>query len=231
MNRPPDILPIFPLTGVLLLPGMWLPLHVFEPRYRNLAEDARTGDGYIGMVQPVVPREDNRPPPDTRPGAAPEHPAVYPVGCAGHLDQCDELDDGRFYIQLKGVTRFRIVEELPLLRGYRRVRADYAPYPQDGPYHQDKTGGVIADTKPLIDALVRFGQANNLPFDPARLLSLPGEALVNGLSMSLPFGAPEKQALLEAASLEDRLSLLLTLLGMGLQAKGQAEEVGPPTLN
>ncbi|HEX7928192.1 MAG TPA: LON peptidase substrate-binding domain-containing protein [bacterium] len=221
MKPPPDILPIFPLTGVLLLPGMWLPLHIFEPRYRNMITDAREGAAYIGMIQPVVPRDDNRPKPD----APSENPEVYGVGCAGDLDQCEQLEDGRYYIQLKGVSRFRVVEELPLLNGYRRVHADYSPFPQDG------ASGVITETAGLIDALVRFGQANNLPFDRARLVSLPGDALVNGLSMSLPFGASEKQALLEAAGLPERQALLLTLLGMGVKAKEDEGPTVPPTLN
>ena len=103
------------------------------------------------------------------------------------------------------------------MRGYRRVQAG--------------ASGVITETKDLIAALVRFGQANNLPFDPARLVSLPGDALVNGLSMSLPFGATEKQALLEAASLLERQALLLTLLGMGVKAKEPDSPITPPTLN
>lgn len=222
MTPPPEILPIFPLTGVLLLPGMWLPLHVFEPRYRNMVEDARAGDSHIGMIQPVVPREDNQPPP----GSPPESPEVYLVGCAGRIEQCDRLEDGRYYIQLQGVTRFRIVEELPLLRGYRRVRADYAPFPADA-----APPSAAMDTARLIEALLRFGQANNLPFDGARLRELPGGALINGLSMSLPFGPAEKQALLEAAGLDERQSLLLTLLGMGVRARTETPATAPPTLN
>ncbi len=222
MTRPPDILPIFPLTGVLLLPGMWLPLHIFEPRYRSLVEDAQAGDAHIGMIQPVVPREDNRPPP----GVSPENPEVYAVGCAGHIEQCDRLEDGRLYIQLQGVSRFRIVDEFPLLRGYRRVRVDYAPYWADG-----AAPSTAMDTARLIEALMRFGQTNNLPFDAAHLRDLPGGALINGLSMSLPFGPAEKQALLEAAGLEERQSLLLTLLGMGVRAKPETPAGAPPTLN
>lgn len=221
MSTPPEILPIFPLTGVLLLPGMWLPLHIFEPRYRAMVEDAQAGAWHIGMVQPVVPRDDNRPPPD----APPESPEVYAVGCAGRIEQCERLEDGRFYIQLKGVCRFHIVEELPLLRGYRRVRADYTPYAGDG------AAAPPMDTRHLIETLLRFGQANNLPFDPIRLRSLPGEALINGLCMSLPFGPAEKQALLEAASLQDRLARLLTLLGMGANPAAQGADPVPPILN
>src|SRR5574341_2163623 len=127
MSPPPAVLPVFPLSGVLLLPGMWLPLHIFEPRYRNLAEDAWAGARHIGMVQPVVPRQDNRPPP----GAPPENPEIYPVGCAGLIDQLERTEDGRFHLQLQGITRFRIVRELALQRGYRRVEADYGPYAGD----------------------------------------------------------------------------------------------------
>lgn len=221
MTQPPEILPIFPLTGVLLLPGMWLPLHIFEPRYRNLVEDAQQGGAHIGMIQPVVPREDNRPPPDK----VPENPDVYGVGCAGRIEQCERQEDGRFYVQLQGVSRFRIVEEMPLVRGYRRVRADYAPYVQDG------TAAPDMDTARLIQALMRFGQANKLTFDAGRLRGLPGHALVNGLAMSLPFGAAEKQALLEAVGMDDRLSLLMTLLGMGVKADADPGETAPPTLN
>ena len=217
----PDILPIFPLTGVLLLPEMWLPLNIFEPRYRAMVEDVKDAGAHIGIIQPVVPREDNRPPP----GATPENPEVYPVGCAGRLEQCERLEDGRFYIQLQGVTRFRIVEELPLLNGYRRVRPDYSAFTKDG------VAAPAMDTADLIQALLRFGQANGLPFDAARLQSLPGNALVNGLSMSLPFGAAEKQALLEAAGLPERQALLLTLLGMGLKASPEQPASTPPTLN
>ncbi len=221
MARPPEILPIFPLTGVLLLPGMWLPLHIFEPRYRSMVADAQAGESHIGMIQPVVPREDNQP----TTGAPPENPDLYPVGCAGHIAQCDRLEDGRYYLQLRGVTRFRAMDELPLLRGYRRVHADYAPYLSDA------ATPPAMDTARLIDTLLTYGKANNLPFDEARLRDLPGGALINGLSMSLPFGPAEKQALLEAKGLEERQSLLFTLLGMGLDAKVDQRQTSPPTLN
>ncbi|NIP71952.1 MAG: hypothetical protein GWO16_02480, partial [Gammaproteobacteria bacterium] len=106
-NPLPEIVPIFPLTGVLLLPGMFLPLHIFEPRYRNMVADARAADGYIAMVQPVVPRQDNAPPPD----APPENPEVYPVGCLGHMERCEQTPDGRYAITLRGISRFRLHEE------------------------------------------------------------------------------------------------------------------------
>jgi hypothetical protein len=215
----PADLPIFPLTGVLLLPGMWLPLNVFEPRYRNLVEDATQGGMHIGMVQPVVPREDNRPPPV----APPENPAVYRVGCAGRIDQFTHLPDGRYTLMLHGVTRFRIAEELPLQRGYRRVRADYAPFAAD------LASPAELEPARLLEALGRFGRTHNMPFDTNRLGTLPGSALVNGLCMSLPFGPAEKQALLESATLPERETLLLRLMEMGVAPA--APEPGPPTLN
>jgi Lon protease-like protein len=220
MNAPPPVIPVFPLTGVLLLPGMWLPLHIFEERYRNMIEDAQAAGGFIGMVQPVVPRQDNRPPPE----AAPENPELYRVGCVGRLEQCDRTPDGRFNIQLLGVTRFQITAELPLHRGYRRVEADYAPYTGDAGDFPPR------DTGALLQALLRFGQSQQFAFDTARLKDLPGAALINGLSMSLPFGPAEKQALLEAPGLAEREALLLTLMGMGLPPMPPQDPV-PPTLN
>src|SRR5437016_6071530 len=121
----PEQLPIFPLTGVLLLPGTVLPLHIFEPRYRNMVEDVLDADKIFGMIQPFAPQQDNRP----LPGADKETPDLYKVGCAGYIEQCEKLPDGRFFIQLKGINRFRFEEELPLQRGYRRVRAIYREFP------------------------------------------------------------------------------------------------------
>jgi uncharacterized protein len=109
----PEILPVFPLTGVLLLPGTTLPLHIFEPRYRNMVEDVLEGDKIFGMIQPVVPRQDNRP----LPGAETETPELYKIGCAGYIESWEKFSDGRFFVQLKGLNRFRYEEELPHNRG------------------------------------------------------------------------------------------------------------------
>jgi len=219
MSLPPVSLPIFPLTGSLLLPGMWLPLHVFEPRYRNMVEDAWSGDKHIGMVQPVVPRQDNSPPPD----APPENPEIYPVGCAGVMDQLQRSEDGRYYLQLQGITRFRIVRELAPRRGYRCVEADYAPFAGDAATPAER------DNAQLVEALLRFGKEHQMAFDPARLHGLPAASLINGLSMSLPFAPAEKQALLEAAGLAEREALLLALMGMGLGKRPEpGGGAGPP---
>jgi uncharacterized protein len=224
MTRPqlPEIIPIFPLSGVLLLPGMWLPLHVFEPRYRAMVTDAREGARMIAMVQPVVPRRDNSPPPD----AAPENPEVYPVGCLGLMERCDETPDGRFVLALKGLSRFRLREELPLHKGYRRVLADYGEFGDDL-----REPDVELNPERLKLALQRFGERNHLPFDLAKLDAVRGVALLNGLCMSLPFAPAEKQALLEAPTPAERQRILLGLMDMGLDGEPDAEEPVPPTLN
>jgi hypothetical protein len=112
----PDAIPIFPLTGVLLLPRGRLPLNIFEPRYLAMTQDALGGERLIGMVQPSDPQNDNR-------GGGQMNPPVYPIGCAGRITAFSETDDGRYLITLTGVSRFRIREELPLLGGYRRARS------------------------------------------------------------------------------------------------------------
>ena len=105
----PEMLPVFPLTGVMLLPGTVLPLHIFEPRYRAMIEDALERDRIFGMIQPFAPQSDNRGP---QPGAENVAPDLYKVGCAGYIEKWEKLDDGRFFVQLKGVNRFRFDEEL-----------------------------------------------------------------------------------------------------------------------
>src|SRR6516165_8457777 len=115
----PSVLPIFPLAGVLLLARGRLPLNIFEPRYLAMTRDALGGERLIGMVQPTDPR------------VVGDNPPVYPTGCAGRITSFSETDDGRFLIGLTGVSRFRIREELPLLRGYRRVVPDWREFTRD----------------------------------------------------------------------------------------------------
>lgn len=207
----PEALPLFPLTGFLLLPGNWMPLNVFEQRYRNLLEDllAESGDGaaYIGMIQPVLPRDDNHVDPMF---VDPEEPALYSVGCVGRLERCEPQDDGRFHVLLRGVCRFRVAEEIEHRRGYRRARADYSPFRGDLAEPE-----APVDPDPLLAALREFATRQGLEIDFARLELLPGPALVNGLSVALPFSPSEKQALLESDDVDHRREMLLSLMGMG----------------
>jgi Lon protease-like protein len=210
----PEVIPVFPLTGVVLLPGNWLPLHVFEPRYRAMVEDALAGGGHIGMIQPLAPRDDDAPDPEAAP--APD-PVLYPVGCAGRIERHERLPDGRFVILLKGVHRFRVREELPSERGYRRVVAGYDEFAGD----RGEEGAEI-DAAPVVEAIRAFGQARGVEVDLDQLVDLPGRALINGLAVAMPFSPAEKQALLEASGPEERRDLLLSLLEMAYRGGGFA---------
>lgn len=218
----PDILPVFPLTGTLLLPGTRLPLHIFEPRYRNMVEDALNGDGVFGMIQPVVPQQDNIP----RAGAEKTSPELYEVGCAGYIERWEKAPDGRYLIQLQGLSRFRVREELALERGYRRVRPDYRCFPD-----------ALSEPAPTPDrarlrlALEAYGRRHGLAIDLEQIDPIPDPDLVNVLGVALPFHAAEKQALLEASSLRDREEVLVALLELGGEEPGPDAEPGSRTLN
>lgn len=232
----PTVLPIFPLTGSLLLPGSFLPLNIFEPRYRHMVADAMSaaedraagerqgaGQGYIGMIQPVVPRPDNRGPIEQ----VLEHPEVYTVGCAGRIDRCEPQPDGRYHILLRGLCRFRVREELDLHEGgYRRVVADYSEFLADltEPTFNLHPGRLLRAAREL-------GERHGFAFEHDVLSALPGIVLLNGLAAALPFSPPEKQALLEAAGPAEREELLLLLMGMGVDANALDESYTPPTLH
>src|SRR5207249_6162975 len=158
----PLILPIFPLTGVLLLPRGRLPLNIFEPRYLAMTRDALAGERLIGMVQPSDPR------------VAGGNPPVYPRGCAGRITSFSETDDGRFLITLTGISRFRIREELPLLEGYRRVVPEWAEFAsdlEDGPE-------PAFDRQRLLRGLRGYFQQHQISADWDAIGSVPGERLV-----------------------------------------------------
>lgn len=223
----PEILPVFPLTGSLLLPGNYLPLNIFEERYRNMVEDVMQGDRCIGMIQPFVPRQDNRiDPSDPQDPDEDGSPVLYTVGCAGRIDRCEPQNDGRYLILLRGLSRFRIRRELPLRRGYRRVEAEYSGFPLD-----PRESEIFLNPSRLLHALRGFSERQELSFDFDLLSSLPGVTLLNGLSVALPFRPEEKQALLEAADPSEREETLLTLLGMGIAPLSADDEYQPPTLN
>src|SRR5580704_18878089 len=198
----PEILPIFPLTGVLLLPRGQLPLNIFEPRYLAMTRDAMDGERLIGMVQPSDPpiREMN--------------PAVYPLGCAGRITSFSETDDGRLLITLTGVSRFRIKEELPLLSGYRRVVAGWDDFAGD----RDALAPDGFDRSRLTQGLRHFFTQRQVQADWEAIDQAPAEMLVTAISMQCPFAPNEKQALLEARDLGERAALLTALIEMAATA-------------
>ena len=199
----PETIPIFPLTGVLLLPRGRLPLNIFEPRYLAMTKDALGGERLIGMVQPSEPEDDNK-------GGGQMNPPVYPVGCAGRITAFTETDDGRFLITLTGVSRFRIREELPLLSGYRRVVADWTPFARDR--HEMAEPGF--DRERFARALKSYFTQRQISADWEAIEKAPGEHLLTSIAMLCPFAPNEKQALLEAGDLAERARLLVALIEM-----------------
>src|ERR1700745_1732075 len=184
----PDTLPIFPLTGILLLPRGRLPLNIFEPRYLAMTRDALAGERLIGMVQPSDPR------------AAGDNPPVYPTGCAGRIPSFSETDDGRFLITLTGASRFRIREELPLLEGYRRVVPDWHEFARD----VEGEEWPEFDRERLMRGLRGYFQQHQISADWDSITSVGGERLVTSIAMICPFDPSEKQALLQAPGLAPR---------------------------
>ena len=221
MDVLPQILPVFPLSGALLLPGGRLPLHVFEQRYRNLVEDALDGDYAIGIIQPCRGQPEVQL--EIGEGGESEPPELYGVGCAGLIERSERLRDGRYIILLRGVRRFRVERELPTSRGYRQVVADYEGFAVD-------SRDIEAEVEPdrLMDRLRHFAEVHQVPLELDRLRELSGLALLNSVAMALPFAAAEKQALLEAPDVRQRHEMLLTLLDMGLELRS---DVPPPLLN
>jgi uncharacterized protein len=220
--RLPETLAVFPLTGVLLLPGTVLPLHIFEPRYRAMVEDALSADRVFGMIQPFAPQQDNRP----LPGAENEKPDLYKIGCAGYIEKWEKLPEGRFFVQLRGVNRFRFAVEVAVQRGYRRVRADYQAFP-DARLHE----GWRCERTAILKALKDYGEAHGLQVKPEQAERFTDVELVNLLSVSLPFLPAEKQALLEAITLKDRETVLVNLLRLGSTPADPSSDLPPRTVN
>jgi Lon protease-like protein len=196
----PVILPIFPLTGVLLLPRGRLPLNIFEPRYLAMTRDALAGERLIGMVQP------------SDPGASGANPPVYPTGCAGRITSFSETEDGRFLITLTGICRFRIHEELPLLQGYRRIVPEWQNFAND--LGSEAEPGF--DRERLLRGLRAFFQQHQISADWDAIGSVPGERLITSVAMICPFDPSEKQALLEAPDLDERARLLTAIVEMAV---------------
>jgi uncharacterized protein len=199
----PEIIPVFPLAGALLLPRGQLPLNIFEPRYLSMIDDSfRDGHRLIGMIQPDP----------AHPGSE-ERPTLFRVGCIGRITQIAESGDGRYLLQLTGVVRFRIVEELIVATAYRQCRVTTIPFADD---FVARKGEDAVDRKAVLEALTAFLKANKLKTDWEGVESAPNEALVNALAMMSPYGAAEKQALLEAPDLKSRAEILIAVTEMEL---------------
>ena len=210
----PDLLPVFPLSGALLLPHGRLPLNIFEPRYLAMIEDALAAGRHIGMIQPS-----NAAP------AGPHGPALQQVGCIGRLVAFAETDDGRFLVTLGGVMRFAVAEEVDMRRGYRRVRGDFTAYADDlSPLPEFADG---PDRAALLEALKPYFARLGVDANWSALEKMSDATLVVTLGMGCPFEPMAKQALLEAATLSERAETLLALLRIDGHGDGSDTDDGP----
>lgn len=211
MTRPqdyPDLIPIFPLPGALLLPRARLPLHIFEPRYLAMIEDCmKTPHRLIGMVQPRdVPGTETRP--------------LHSIGCAGRLTAFSETEDGRYLITLTGKSRFRIAEEVTGFTPYRRCGVEWSSFTQDDGKEETDPG---LKREAFFALLKRFFGKHSLSTDWDSLTEAEDELLINSLSMLCPFEPDDKQALLEAPSLQTRRETLVMLMEFSMRGGGTDE--------
>jgi len=203
-SMPPEIA-IFPLPGVILLPRVQLPLNIFEPRYLAMTEFALSSSRLIGMIQP-------------KPSGAEDD--IFMTGCAGRISSFSETEDGRYLITLKGVSRFQVAEELPLSNaGFRRVRADWQPFKND--FTGDTTTDICRDSmmgtlRAYLDKMDMFCDK----WDAIRHIDC--ERLISTLSVVCPFSTEEKQALLEADTLPERVRILTALLEIAAKDCGKS---------
>jgi uncharacterized protein len=207
----PELIPVFPLDGALLLPGCQLPLQIFEPRYLNMVDDAMSGHRLIGMIQ-------------TTAGGDRARPSLAGVGCVGRVTAYAETGDGRYLITLTGVCRFEAGEELEINTPYRQVRPAYERFAVDLEANETPLG---LDRGPFLAALRRYLDHKGLAVEWDAAKQAPAEALINSLSMHLPLDPAEKQALLEAPTLAERSQVLTALLEIDAAADDDDE---PPPL-
>jgi Lon protease-like protein len=206
-----EVIPVFPLAGALLLPRGQMPLNIFEPRYLVMVDDAlRLTHRLIGMIQP-----------DTAHMGSEARPNLFRVGCVGRITQLAESGDGRYLIQLTGIARFRVIEELVIPTPYRQCRVSYREFIGD---FTARKGEDAVNRPQLLRALRQFLDANNLKADWDGIENAPNEALVNALAMMSPYGTAEKQALLEAPDLKTRADMLIAMTEIELAKKNTGGE-------
>lgn len=204
----PELVPVFPLTGALLLPGGQLPLNIFEPRYLEMVEDALAGKRIIAMIQPQIDDSDED---DNDKFDETLRPPLSQVGCLGRITTYSETGDGRVLITLQGICRFRVLEEVHSRRPYRQCRI--APFLAD--LEDPRDLGEI-DRDALLAAFKDYLEVHNLEADWESISRAGNDTLVNALSMMSPFGPAEKQALLEAPDLKTRAATLIAITEMVL---------------
>jgi len=204
----PDRMPVFPLSGLVVLPFGHVPLNIFEPRYLNMVNDVLGGPRIIAMVQPRNTFPDD---------LVPDDAALFDVGTAARIISFHDTGDGRYHLTLEGVSRFRVsaIHAIDATRGYREVSADYTDYPDDQLPSEETEG---PGRERLLELLREFFTAKDIPADWSSVDESPYEALVSSLTMSCPFEPGEKQALLECESHAARAQMLISLFEMSLSS-------------
>ncbi len=197
----PSSVPIFPLSGALLLPKGQMPLNIFEPRYLAMVDAAMSGDRLIGMIQPSL--DDDTDHPD----------ALCDSGCLGRIVAWSESGDGRYLITLMGIARFRLEQELTTMTPYRQARISVLPFMGD---IDGEVAELEVDREELLATFRDYLDANDMEADWESINEASTESLVNALSMMSPYGPAEKQALLEAPDLKTRAETLIAITEMEL---------------
>ena len=197
----PTRLSIFPLPGAILFPGLQLPLHIFEPRYRALVGDALVRDRQIAMIQPQRPIEGS---------------PLYTVGCVGRIGEIEAMDDGRYNLILEGIARFKVLRELDVATAFRQVEGELIEDDDDEVLSHAQRGGFEREAREFADS-----QGYSVDWDS--VARLDDQSLINGVSQIAPFDPASKQALLEANSLTDRCELLVQLMQFFGRGDGSEE--------
>lgn len=199
----PSEIPVFPLNNVLLLPGGLLPLNIFENRYLAMIDEALAGNRLIGMVQPTDPEI----------VSGDEKTEIFDTGCAGRITSFEETEDGRYIINLTGVCRFNVKEQMETVNGYRRIEPDWKPYQTD----LKLESCLDLDRERLKELLGNYFEMQGISCDWEAIDCAHDQKLITCLSMVCPFDSSEKQALLEAGCCRKRAEMFLTMLEMAVR--------------
>lgn len=202
----PNVIPVFPLTGVLLLPGGQLPLNIFEPRYLDMVNAALATDRIIGMIQPNLTAEINQ-----------KSPPLHKIGCAGKITEFIETTDGRYLITLTGISRFSVQEELSAATTYRQIKADWSAFSSD--INPQTCLGL--DREHLHNLLKDYFSKEDLDCDWQTVEQTSDNKLITCLSMICPLEPLEKQALLEAECCKTRGKMFIAMMEMAVNSGNQ----------
>lgn len=213
MKKLPEQIPVFPLTGAILLPKGHLPLNIFEPRYLEMVEKAHDTNKIIGMIQPRGTNTSMSAKNNNLFGTAKGQQELYNVGCAGLITEMEKTAEGQYFIVLTGINRFEVIEELPQINSFREVQVDYSAFRQDSDQqliNREKRKEVFFKT------LNQYLTKLDIEIELSALEDIEDEELINSMAMICPFDAAEKQLLLESSTLDNRIDLMVKIMDFNL---------------